>query len=147
MCGPKGCKIDPRSFVAENKLFEKERPGSEVEAELVENDLTCFEDFISPPGNYHCTCLFMGGKIKSNQKHIYNEWKDGIKMPLAVEFIVYVPGYLMTGFIKKESLGKIECANELSHMTMLLKNGAKAVESNEVLELLNKADPAVFKGI
>ena len=48
-----------------------------------------------------------------------------MKEPLNVDFIVYVPGYLLAGSISE--LGKIEVANKCPHMTLLLKGKAQAV--------------------
>ena len=124
----------------------------------MEDDLNNFENkFKSPPGNYHCTCLYRG---KDGQQpdpdHIYDTWQHGLPVPLAVDFVVYVPGYLMAGHIKKESLRSgdmvIKCANDFSHMTMLMKEGPdpdhpSAVESNDILKALHEGQPEVFHGI
>ena len=34
-----------------------------------------------------------------------NNWKNGVKEPIKVDFIVYIPGYLMAGSISE--VGKI----------------------------------------
>lgn len=85
------------------KHFGNERNGSEEEVKLVERDFMNFDEnekFNSPPDNYHCTCLFMGGPIDGRGKQIQKNWKDGQKTVLCIEFIVYVPGYLMAGYSK-----------------------------------------------
>ena len=88
------------------------------------------------------TSLFMGkklDKLKKEERQILNNWKNGIKEPLNVDFIVYVPGHLLAGSISQ--LGKVEVANKCPHMTLLLKGKASAVESNSVLELLLEKAP------
>ena len=75
------------------------------------------------------TSLFLGGKkadkLKKEERRILDGWKNGVKEPLNVDFIVYVPGYLMAGSISE--LGKIEVSNKCPHMTLLLKGKASAV--------------------
>ena len=44
-------------------------------------------------------------KLPKNDKLIMQNWKDGIKEPINVDFIVYVPNYLMAGYIS--STGKV----------------------------------------
>ncbi|CAM6001367.1 unnamed protein product [Sphagnum balticum] len=45
----------------------------------------------------------------------------------------------------KQAAKEVEVANTFPHVTLLLKNGAKAVESNEVLEKLHGVNADLFK--
>lgn len=87
------------------------------------------------------------GKGQHKGNKIYEQWKNGIKIPLCVDFIVYIPNYLLAGFIQREELGKIDCDNQHPHMTLFLRqgSGATAKESNDVLEILYKNESKIFE--
>lgn len=55
--------------------------------------------------------------------------------------MVYVPDYLMVGYCSKID---VECANTHPHVTLMLKNKAKAFESNAVLEQLLTKHPQLL---
>lgn len=71
--------------------------------------------FTVPPGVYHCTCLYVGKDsclvptLNAKQKEILATWKSGIYQLLQVEFIVYIPGFIMAGYIPNH--GKIQVDN------------------------------------
>lgn len=44
-------------------------------------------------------------KLHKNDKQIMNNWNNGVKEPIKVDFIVYVPNYFMAGFTS--STGKV----------------------------------------
>jgi hypothetical protein len=105
-----------------------ERKLTEKEIELIEKDYATFEGYSLPKDNLHMTSLFLGknkDKHKPQEKQILNNWKHGVKHPLCVDFIAYVPHHLLAGSIS--DLGKIDVANKCPHMTLLLRENAKAV--------------------
>ena len=99
------------------------------------NDLQNFDQiFEEPKDNFHITTLFIGGredKLKKNQKEIYKNFKSGIKMPITIDFLVYIPGYILCG--PCFDIGEVGCDNKFPHVTLYIGGGAKAVESNNVI--------------
>jgi len=64
-------------------------------------------------------------------------------MTITIDFLVYVPNHIIAGFVSNTQ--GVEVDNDFPHITLLLKGKASAVESNSVLELLNKHCPEIFK--
>lgn len=78
-------------------------------------------------------------KLNKKQEVILKNWKEGHEQSIIIDFIVYVPNYIMAGYTS--DVGKVEVDNEFPHMTLLLKSGTSAVESNAVLESLAQTHP------
>jgi len=64
------------------------------------------------------------------------------KTALKMDFIVYIPGYIVCTYCSDTE--GIEVDNKYPHITLFLGNGAKAVESNIVIESLVEKNPELF---
>ena len=82
-------------------------------------------------------------KLCKEDKQILAQWKNGQKSAIKADFIVYIPNHIMTAFTS--STGNTECSNKFPHVTLLLKEKASAVESNDILTALYEKAPEIFK--
>jgi hypothetical protein len=69
-------------------------------------------------------------KLPPKDQQLYKNWKCGYKQCTKIDFIVYVPNRIMVGYAKSI---EVECKGKYPHITLLLGQGAAAVESNDVL--------------
>lgn len=59
-----------------------------------------------------------------------------------MDFIVYVPEHILAAYTPQ--VGEVEVDNKFPHMTLLLKPGTSAVESNTLMEALAGAHPEIL---
>lgn len=111
----------------------------------INQDIANFNDVFSLTQDVvHLTALFIGGKqLKNNKKNIFNEFKNDQKKLIKICALVYVPGFILTGYVSDTD--GVTVQNQFPHVTLFLANGAKAVESNGIIQAIDKEHPGVLK--
>ena len=82
------------------------------------------------PASHHITTMFIGGNKKKLASDQFKFFEEDIPVSVDIRAVVYVPDSIVVGV----AFPKIACENEFPHMTMMVSNSWKPMDSNAVLQ-------------